>query len=163
MTRFEAARALGVAPSEVRDVEETGDGARVRMTNGAVRLITGDGVFACDEHPASAHLRRWEESEPESVEDADEPRLGEGEGEGQDDGEGEGEQQGEPEGKGEGQGQPEGEGEHQGDEVPDGTVEQVLAWVGDDQARAVRALDAEHAREKPRSTLVARLTELREG
>lgn len=142
MTRYEAARALGVAPSEVRDVEETQDGARVRMTNGAVRLITpGDGVFACDDHPASAHLRRW----AEPVEETDEPRLSE------------------PEDEGEGEGQREGEGEQQGDEVPDGTIEQVLAWVGDDQARAVRALDAEHAREKPRSTLVARLTELREG
>jgi hypothetical protein len=133
MTRFEAARALGVAPSEVRDVEETQDGARVRMTNGAVRLVTpGDGVFACDDHPASAHLRRWQEPEP--LEETEEPVKVEDETTDPTEG-----------------------------EVPDGTVEQVLGWVGDDQARAAQALTAEQARDRPRSTLVARLEELREG
>lgn len=47
-----------------------------------------------------------------------------------------------------------------GDEVPDGTVETVLAWVGDDGDRARRALVAEGGREKPRTGLTAKLTEL---
>lgn len=39
----------------------------------------------------------------------------------------------------------------------DWTVAQVLAWVGDDPARAAVALEAEEARAKPRSTLVDEL------
>ena len=46
------------------------------------------------------------------------------------------------------------------DHVPDGKVEDVLAWVGDDQERAARALVAEQNRDKPRSTLVDQLTML---
>lgn len=42
------------------------------------------------------------------------------------------------------------------DEVPDGTVEEVLAWVGDDKDRAARALDAE-LDGKDRTTLVEAL------
>ena len=44
-----------------------------------------------------------------------------------------------------------------GDGVPDGTAKDVLGWVGDDPARATLALQAENAREKPRSVLVATL------
>jgi hypothetical protein len=40
---------------------------------------------------------------------------------------------------------------------PDGTVDDVLGWVDGDPARARAALDAEQAREKPRSTLVTDL------
>lgn len=43
------------------------------------------------------------------------------------------------------------------DPVPDVDAKELLAWVGDDQARAVRALEAEQAREKPRSTVVTAL------
>lgn len=52
--------------------------------------------------------------------------------------------------------QADGNGEH-GDEVPDGSAETVLAWVGDDEDRARRALEVEQDREKPRSGLVATL------
>lgn len=45
-------------------------------------------------------------------------------------------------------------------EVPTGTVAAVLGWVGDDRERAVRALDAENAADKPRTTLVAALQAL---
>jgi len=41
--------------------------------------------------------------------------------------------------------------------VPDGTAEDVLAWVGDDTERALAAIEAEEAREKPRKTLLAKL------
>jgi hypothetical protein len=44
-----------------------------------------------------------------------------------------------------------------GDEVPDGTVAEVLEWVGDDSDRAVAALEAEEAADQPRTTLVAAL------
>lgn len=44
---------------------------------------------------------------------------------------------------------------------PSGTVAEVLAWVGEDQARADAALDAEEERSGgPRKTLVAALEEL---
>lgn len=47
-----------------------------------------------------------------------------------------------------------------GTSVPDGSMETVLAWVGDDAARAALALEAERLREKPRSTLVGQLETL---
>lgn len=42
-------------------------------------------------------------------------------------------------------------------EVPDGTIPEVLAWVGYSTERAELALAEELARESPRSTLVAEL------
>jgi len=42
----------------------------------------------------------------------------------------------------------------------DGTAQEVLAWVGDDPARAEEALAAEQAKDKPRSTLVKHLAKL---
>lgn len=44
--------------------------------------------------------------------------------------------------------------------VEDGTVADVMAWVGGDPARARLALAAENAFEKPRAGLVARLAKL---
>lgn len=41
--------------------------------------------------------------------------------------------------------------------VPTGNIQDVLTWVGDDSARAQRALDAERASDAPRTTLVAEL------
>lgn len=46
-----------------------------------------------------------------------------------------------------------------GDGVPDGTIAQVLEWVGNDPARAARALEAEQAG-KNRATLTDALTKL---
>jgi len=46
------------------------------------------------------------------------------------------------------------------DEVPAGTADEVLAWVGEDRDRATRALQAEQGRDKPRSTLSAQLEKL---
>lgn len=45
-------------------------------------------------------------------------------------------------------------------DVPVGTVAAVLGWVGDDRDRAARALEAETATEKPRTTLVRALEAL---
>jgi hypothetical protein len=44
-------------------------------------------------------------------------------------------------------------------EVPDGTVKEVLDWVGDDSARARAALEAEQAKDSPRSSLVGQLND----
>jgi hypothetical protein len=38
--------------------------------------------------------------------------------------------------------------------VPTGTINEIKAWVGDDKEKAQAALDAENAKESPRSTLV---------
>lgn len=43
------------------------------------------------------------------------------------------------------------------EDVPDGNADEVLAWVGDDTERALAAIEAEEAREKPRKTLLAKL------
>lgn len=42
----------------------------------------------------------------------------------------------------------------------EGTVADVLDWVGDDPVRAQAALDAEKAKDAPRSTLMASLEKL---
>lgn len=49
-----------------------------------------------------------------------------------------------------------------GDAVPDGTTEEVIAWVGDDKDRAKRALDKENAGDNPRVTLVEPLEKVLE-
>ncbi|MFL4947486.1 hypothetical protein ACJ6WE_08950 [Streptomyces sp. MMS24-I31] len=49
----------------------------------------------------------------------------------------------------------------EGDEPPvDGTIDDLMAWVDGDPDRAGRALEAEQAKDKPRSTVVKRLTAL---
>lgn len=49
----------------------------------------------------------------------------------------------------------------EGDEPPvDGTIDDLMSWVDDDPERAARALEAEQAKEKPRSTLVKALEKL---
>ncbi len=56
-----------------------------------------------------------------------------------------------------------GEGEPSAPRPPEGTADEVLAWVGEDAERAAAALEAEQARAKPRSTLVAQLEKLAES
>jgi hypothetical protein len=46
------------------------------------------------------------------------------------------------------------------DAVPDGTVDEVLAWVGDDPERVRQAMAVEVGRDKPRSTLIDALTRI---
>jgi hypothetical protein len=52
---------------------------------------------------------------------------------------------------------PEGDEVQADDEVPEGTTAEILAWVGDDQDRAQRALDKENADDKPRTGLTGEL------
>ena len=45
-----------------------------------------------------------------------------------------------------------------GDEPPvDGTIDDLMTWVDGDKDRAARALAAEQAKDKPRSTVIKRL------
>jgi len=65
---------------------------------------------------------------------------------------------------------PPGPGESNGQDTPDGdppagppvegTIDDLIKWVGDDPERARQALDAEQAKDKPRSTVVKRLVVL---
>ena len=47
------------------------------------------------------------------------------------------------------------------DTVPEGTVKEILAWVGDNKDRAILALEAENVKESPRKGLVSSLEELK--
>lgn len=44
--------------------------------------------------------------------------------------------------------------------IPDGTIEEIVDWVGDDPQRAFLALNAEQTKEAPRATLVQGLSVL---
>lgn len=46
------------------------------------------------------------------------------------------------------------------EDVPSGTVPEVMTWVGDDPVRAQKALDAEVENDKPRKGLVEQLSEM---
>jgi hypothetical protein len=51
---------------------------------------------------------------------------------------------------------------HQGstsDEVPTGSTNDVLSWVGNDKSRARRALETENGKNQPRTTLVRQLND----
>ena len=141
MDRFEAARRLGLADTEVLDVVQTGDGTAVRVKDGSERLITGDGVFALTDHLATANFRRWEGSPApaKALAEAREPKAGSAEE------------------------APAVRYEHPVGEVPDGNADAVLDWAGDDRDRAAQALAAEVEREHPRSTLVSKLRKLAES
>lgn len=53
------------------------------------------------------------------------------------------------------------EGDSEDDELSENaTAAEVLDWVGDDRDRAAEALEAEQAKDKPRSTLVKQLEKL---
>lgn len=47
-----------------------------------------------------------------------------------------------------------------GESVPDGSAKDILDWVGADASRAQSAIEAEQARDKPRSTLLAELAKI---
>lgn len=48
------------------------------------------------------------------------------------------------------------------DEVPDGNVDEILGWVGDDHDRARAALAAEQVKDKPRKGVTGRCEQLLE-
>jgi hypothetical protein len=51
------------------------------------------------------------------------------------------------------------EGARSGDDAPNGTISEILEWVGDDQERARAALEAEQSKDKPRPSLVSQLND----
>ncbi len=51
--------------------------------------------------------------------------------------------------------------EEEEETVPEGTVKEILAWVGDNKDRVILALEAENAKESPRKGLVSSLEELK--
>lgn len=123
----EAARALGLAEPDIREVKPHPAGVEVVGWDGTRRLLAEDGWYALDDHYATAALRRYEEPAEEEPEPPHE------------------------------------EVRDLAVEVPEGTVNEVLTWVGDDHDRAVAALHAELARETPRKGLVADLEKRAEG
>jgi hypothetical protein len=136
MDRFEAGRMLGLADADVLGVQETEHGTKVAVRDGGDRLITAGGVFALTDHPATSGLRRWRQAEPEvqPAADVEEPAPSTT--------------------------PPPADPPA---EVPDGSVEDVMAWVGQDAERAAKALAVEESREHPRSTLAAKLRKLAAG
>lgn len=50
-------------------------------------------------------------------------------------------------------------GDTDGDGVPNGSVSEVMAWVGDDSGRARQALESEQKRSQPRSSLITQLND----
>lgn len=53
-----------------------------------------------------------------------------------------------------------GDGAAGGEPPVDGTIDDLMAWVDGSPERAAQALEAEQAKDKPRSTVVKRLTAL---
>jgi len=49
------------------------------------------------------------------------------------------------------------EAEKAAEEVPEGSIKDVLAWVGTDATKAQAALDAENKASDPRSSLISKL------
>jgi hypothetical protein len=136
MERGDVARLLSVADADVESFEETTYGLLVTVRDGGRRVVTKDGLFACDGHPANAQLRRWPghlvgEAGPELVL----PPVGE------------------PVSSVE-------TSEPLPEAVPEGSAEVVLSWVDGDPERALAAWEAEQARDKPRTTLLAALEKL---
>jgi hypothetical protein len=143
MERADVARLLNVAEADVCHYTETDESVSVMLIGDVARLWTPDGVFAVNDCPANRQLRpipdEWRARggtvTPQLV------IVGETGPEIVD--------------------LPAGEvvtvSPPPVDEVPDGTAEQVLAWVDGDPDRAARAIDAEQSRDKPRSVLLANL------
>lgn len=129
----DVARLLKVADADIESFDDRYGVLKVNVRDGGQRIVTSEGVFAMDDHPANAQLRRWPglglvgESGPEQVSSSLPEvvaQLAESE------------------------------------PVPDGTAEQVLSWVDGDPERALAAWEGEQLREKPRSTLLAALEKL---
>ncbi|MDH2425776.1 hypothetical protein [Sphaerisporangium sp. TRM90804] len=139
MTRDQAARAIGVAVTEIQSAEHAAHGVAVVMSNGARRLITDDGVFATDDHPGNEHLRRWyaplEGAERDLEVDPDDGRAGEigaaGDG-----------------------GRRQGGGELV---VSDGSADQAMKPAGDDPERAQAEPEQEPAKPIARKSRTERL------
>lgn len=174
MDRFEAARYLGLADTEVLDVAETEHGTAVRLRAGGDRLITReDGVFALTDHPSTSGLRRWDGSDEVADAFAQRPTTQPGVPVADAPAAESAPSAGHPAANAtfsEGQALPNNRPDEEqdgpgadGDQVPDGNADAVLDWVGDDRDRAAKAIEAEKERDNPRSTLISKLKKLTES
>jgi hypothetical protein len=144
VTREDVAREMGVLPREVSQVEETEHGTRVVMSSGAHRIVRDDGFYALDEHPDNKRLRRFELPEPEA---SPEPPAGPDPVDPEDP-------------PVQAPADPTPDADPGIGDVPGGSIEDVMAWVDGDPARALAALEHERAKPSPRKSLIDRLEKL---
>ena len=134
----EAARRLGVADADIRDVTKHEQGYEVRAWTGAHWLLTDDGrLFAMDDHPGTKNLSRWTGSDEQRAPVYDDSPA---------------EPTQEPAVRDLGI-----------EEVPQGKVSEIIEWVGTDKNRAQRALEVEEASDAPRRNLVTQLKRVKES
>lgn len=171
----EAAQVMGMAPHEVLAVAEVGDCHVVTTHDGQHTLVTEEGEAKLLTAEDAAKLGVGEGGEleqlAEAAEDADPAKTAEGSdldpnaaeiakrAEAAQENGGQSPTPAAPVPNPEAGGLPPNENSGDGeDPVPDANKDDLLAWVGDDQDRAVRALAAEQERSGgPRSTVVAAL------
>lgn len=143
----DAARLMGMKPSQIAEVYEVEDGTLVVSVGDGAQTLIADGrcsaVFPRRELPGVRVTEVVAEEQEAAA--ASEPDCGTCGGTGAVE---------------EGEMCPDCAEPNQDDTdtVPDATAEKVLEWAGDDKARLERALDAELHRESPRSTLVTKLS-----
>lgn len=125
-----AAKRLGMAVHEVVGVYAAEGGHVVVTHDGHPTLITDGGELVFGAEAIRARLQLDEPADEEDDAEADDGKTG-------------------------GQTQT-----PDGDAVPEGTIEVVLAWVGDDKEKAAKALEVERGRPSPRSGLLAKLEPL---
>lgn len=135
LTRELAAQALGMKVREIVDIQHHRDGDLVTTHDGQVTVVDRDGtVRPRPAGPASAGVSVQIEAEPaKPAKKATSKRSKKLEAE------------------------PSAPAPL---EVPDATPEEVLAWVGEDAARAAAALAAEEDRDEPREELIEALEKL---
>lgn len=127
MTRDEAARVMGVATPEVTRVEAETEHGVVVAMSSGARRLIGDDGFYALDEHPANTHLRRFRFPV--------PEVAPGEG---------GDQELD-------------EGDPDGAQVPDGTVDEVLAWVGSDPERAIAAREHEQAKPSPRKSLIERL------
>lgn len=160
LTREQAARALGMKTREIREITRADGGYEVTTHDGQRTLVGRDGALlpaggpvagtaeeqaagsARREPPAKSALKpEWvEHAVASGMDRASAAAMSKAELVAKTGGASEPEQEPSP--------------------VPDGTPEEVLAWVDGDKERAAAAHDVEMDREQPRAELAAALEEL---
>lgn len=150
MEHGDVARLLNVADADVKKFMETDTEVFVKLSDGAERVITEDGVFAVNSAASNRSLRPWSGGcsgwDPDNVvapEDGDPYTEDEG-----------GVRHYEPQWL---ETDVSGVEESPVETVPEGTADEVLSWVDGDPDRAALAIETEERREKPRSVLLGNL------
>lgn len=161
----EAARRLGVADADLREVKRHAHGTEIIAWSGAHWLLHDDGrLFALDDHPGTKNLQRWDESNSEqrAVTFDDKPAKPEQE-------PAERDQPQEPATREQPQEPAERDGPQEpgvrdlGVDIPDGNIGEIMDWVGQDKERAQRAIDKENERQTPRRGLINHLNKVKDA